>query len=41
LLSKLNVKKTEDLRPFEALLHIRISRGVPVETTLVALRTEE
>lgn len=38
LLSRLGVKKAEDLRPFEALLRIRISRGVPVETTLVGVR---
>ncbi|MDR3763207.1 MAG: hypothetical protein P4M01_03845 [Acidobacteriota bacterium] len=41
LLNRLGVKKPEDLSPFEALLRIRISRGVPVETTLIALRKEK
>lgn len=41
LLNRLGVKKPEDLGPFEALLHIRISRGVPVETTLIAVRNEK
>ena len=41
LLNRLGVKKPEDLGPFEALLRIRISRGVPVETTLIALRNEK
>lgn len=36
LLSRLDVHKPGDLRPFEALLRIRVSHGVPVETTLVA-----
>ena len=37
LLAKLGVKKAEDLKPFEALLKIKITHGVPVETTLVAV----
>jgi len=41
LLGKLSVKKVEDLKPFEALLRIKISRGVPVETTLVALHPDK
>jgi hypothetical protein len=41
LLSHLEVKKAEDLRPFEALLRIRISRGVPVETTLVGVHLSD
>jgi hypothetical protein len=39
LLSRLGVQKTEQLRPFEALLHIKIARGVPVETELLAVRS--
>ena len=39
LLSRLLVKKAGDLRPFEALLRVKIARGVPVETELVAIRT--
>jgi hypothetical protein len=41
LLARLGVKKAEDLRPFEALLRIRISRGVPVETTLVGVHQSD
>jgi hypothetical protein len=37
LLAKLGVKKAEDLKPFEALLKVRIRHGVPVETTLMAV----
>jgi hypothetical protein len=37
LLSRLDVHKADQLRPFEALLRIRISHGVPVEITLVAV----
>lgn len=38
LLSRLSVSKPEDLKPFEALLHVKIARGVPVESELVAVR---
>jgi hypothetical protein len=38
LLSKLSVAKPADLRPFEAVLHVKVVRGVPVATELVALR---
>ncbi|HWY55826.1 MAG TPA: hypothetical protein VNZ03_15260 [Terriglobales bacterium] len=38
LLQRLNVSKTSDLRPFEAVLRVKVSRGVPVATELVALR---
>lgn len=38
LLSRLDVKKADDLRPFEALLRVRVSHGVPVETTLIAVQ---
>jgi hypothetical protein len=38
LLSRLSVTKAEDLKPFEALLRVKIARGVPVETELVAVR---
>ena len=37
LLDRLAVHKAGELHPFEALLHIRISRGVPVDATLVAV----
>jgi hypothetical protein len=39
LLARLGVQKPDQLKPFEALLHIKIARGVPVETKLLAVRT--
>ena len=38
LLQRLNVSKPGDLKPFEALLHVRIVHGVPVMTDLVSVR---
>jgi hypothetical protein len=38
LLQRLNVSKPGDLKPFEALLHIKIAHGVPVVTDLVSVR---
>jgi len=38
LLRRLNVSKPSDLKPFEALLRVRIAHGVPVVEELVALR---
>ena len=38
LLQRLNVSKASDLKPFEALLHVKIAHGVPVMTDLVAVR---
>lgn len=38
LLQKLDVSKPTDLKPFEALLHVKIAHGVPVVTELVAVR---
>ncbi len=38
LLSRLSVSKTGDLKPFEALLRVKVVRGVPVEVTLLAVR---
>jgi hypothetical protein len=38
ILSKLSVSKTAQTVPFEALLRVRVTRGVPVETDLMALR---
>jgi len=40
-LSKLDVKTVDELKPFEALLRVKISRGVPVETTLVAVHPDK
>ena len=41
LLSKLGVAGGQNVQPFEALLHLKISRGVPVETELLAVRKRQ
>lgn len=38
LLERLKVSNASDLKPFEALLHVKITHGVPVVTELVAVR---
>jgi len=38
LLLRLSVSDAGELKPFEALLHVKIAKGVPVETDLVSLR---
>jgi hypothetical protein len=38
LLSRLSVSSVGEMKPFEALLRIKVARGVPVETELVAVR---
>jgi len=38
LLQRLKVSKPENLKPFEALIHIKIAHGVPVTSDLVAVR---
>ncbi len=38
LLLRLSVSNTGELKPFEALLRVKVTRGVPVQTELVALR---
>ena len=38
LLQRLKVSKPTDLKPFEALLHVKIIHGVPVMTDLVGVR---
>ena len=38
LLSKLGVRKASELKPFEALLRVKVAKGVPVGIELVALR---
>lgn len=38
LLQKLKVAKPGDLKPFEALIHVKIAHGVPVTSDLVAVR---
>lgn len=39
LLQRLKVSKASDLKPFEALIHVRIVHGVPVKTDLISVRT--
>jgi len=38
LLARLPVSKNGDLQPFEALLHVKVTQGVPVTADLVAVR---
>ncbi|HVI07551.1 MAG TPA: helix-turn-helix domain-containing protein [Candidatus Binatia bacterium] len=38
LLSRLSANRPGELKPFEALLRVKVARGVPVETELLALR---
>jgi hypothetical protein len=38
LLLRLSVSNAGELRPFEAVIHVKVARGVPVGTELVALR---
>lgn len=38
LLNKMNVKQPSELKPFEAVIQVKVTRGVPVESSLVALR---
>lgn len=38
LLKQLNVKQPGDLKPFEAVIQVKVARGVPVESSIVALR---
>jgi hypothetical protein len=38
LLSRLGVSKPDQLKPFEALLRVRVARGVPVGSELLAVR---
>jgi len=38
LLLRLSVSPTGEPEPFEAVLHVKVTRGVPLESELVALR---
>ncbi|HTZ48775.1 MAG TPA: hypothetical protein VMH20_14370 [Verrucomicrobiae bacterium] len=40
LLHGLGVSKSSDLKPFEAVIHVKVVRGVPVNSELVALHKE-
>ncbi len=37
LLGRMGVRSTNQLKPFEAVLRVRVARGVPVESTIVSL----
>lgn len=39
LLQRLNVKEGDEMKPFEAVLRVKVTRGVPVETTIATVRT--
>jgi hypothetical protein len=39
LLPRLQVSENGELKPFEAVLRVKVTRGVPVETDIMALRT--
>ena len=41
LLLRLSVSKDGEVKPFEALFHVKIARGVPVDTELIALRERD
>jgi hypothetical protein len=41
LLQRLQVSKPGELKPFEALLHVKIAHGVPVMTDLVSVRNRK
>jgi hypothetical protein len=41
LLERMKVRKASDLRPFEAVIQVKVARGVPVGSSLVALRVLE
>jgi hypothetical protein len=38
LLLRLSVNQNGEMKPFEAVVHVKVARGVPMETELVALR---
>lgn len=39
LLQRLNVADYGEIKPFEAVVRVKVARGVPVETTIAAVRT--
>ena len=41
LLERMKVRKPSELKPFEAVIQVKVARGVPVESSLVALRVME
>jgi hypothetical protein len=41
LLQRMKVTKPSDLKPFEGVIQVKVARGVPVESSLIALRVFE
>ena len=41
LLSRLNVPPNGEMKPFEVVLRVKVARGVPVESEIVALRSDD
>ncbi len=41
LLNRLKIPSTGEVKPFEVVLHVKVARGVPVESEIVALRTDD
>ena len=41
LLNRLKIPSTGEMKPFEVVLHVKVARGVPVESEIVALRTDD
>ena len=39
LLGRLKVSQTGEMKPFEAVLRVKVTRGVPAEASIVALRS--
>ena len=40
LLKKLPPSNSSELKPFEAVIRVKVARGVPVESEIIALRSE-
>jgi hypothetical protein len=38
LLSRLSVSNAGELKPFETVIHVKVAKGVPVASELVAIR---
>jgi hypothetical protein len=38
LLTKMKASRPSELKPFEAVIQVKVAKGVPVESSLVALR---
>lgn len=41
LLQRINATEATGVKPFEAVLHVKVTRGVPVETTIAAVRATQ